>query len=114
MPPSDQDAPAQTARHTSRRAGHPRRDNSLYQTPWRQLSNPFRPLELASADEIEAIHGASLEILERIGIRFSLPVARQIFRRAGAMVDEETMRVRIGGDIVAQALRTVPDSVTLE
>ena len=114
MPPSDQDAPAPTARHTSRRAGHPRRDNSLYQAPWRQLSNPFRPLELVSADEIEAIHGASLEILERIGIRFSLPVARQIFRSAGAMVDEETMRVRIGGDIVDQALRTVPDSLTLE
>ena len=114
MPSGDLDSSVKPARPASRRAGHPRRDSSLYQTPWRQLSNPFRPLELASADEIEAIHGASLEILERIGIRFSLPAAREIFRRAGALVDEETMRVRIGGDIVAQALRTVPDSVTLE
>ena len=114
MSPGDLDSSVKSPRPGSRRAGHGRRDAGLYQLPWRQLSNPFRPFELASADEIEAIHGASLEILERIGIRFTLPAAREIFRRAGALVDEETHRVRIGGDLVLQALRTVPASVTLE
>src|SRR5262245_3095817 len=115
MASSDLDTSVKSARPPSRRAGHPRRDAAaLFQLPWRQLSNPYRPFELASADEIEAIHRASLEILERIGIRFTLPAAREIFRKAGARVDEEAMRVRIGGDIVAQALKTVPDTVTLE
>jgi trimethylamine--corrinoid protein Co-methyltransferase len=108
------DTSVKSARPGSRRAGHGRRDGSIHQSPWRQLRNPYRPYELVSADEIEAIHGASLEILERIGIRFSLPVAREIFRKAGALVDEETQRVRLGREIVEQALRTVPDSVTLQ
>jgi trimethylamine---corrinoid protein Co-methyltransferase len=115
MPPGDLDSSVKTPRPASRRAGHSRRDGAtLYQLPWRQLRNPYRPFELASADEVDAIHGASLEILERIGIRFSLPAAREIFRKAGALVDDDTMRVRIGSDIVAQALKTVPDTVTLE
>ena len=36
--------------------------------PWRTLRNPFRPLEVVSADELEAIHRASLRILEEIGV----------------------------------------------
>ncbi len=33
------------------------------QLPWRQPRNPYRPVEVVSADELESIHEASLQIL---------------------------------------------------
>jgi trimethylamine--corrinoid protein Co-methyltransferase len=114
MSEADESTAARPARGASRRTGHGRRDGAIFQRPWQQLRNPYRPFELASDEEIEAIHRASLEILERIGIRFALKEARDIFRGAGALIDEDAQRVRLGADIVQAALKTVPDGVTLE
>ena len=36
----------------------------VQQAPWRTLRNPYRPIEILSADEIETIHRASLRILD--------------------------------------------------
>ncbi len=74
------------------------------------LHNPFVPQKLFSDDRIDAIHHASLDILERLGMRVLLPEARQIYRDAGALVDEETAMVRIGREIVAAALARAPSS----
>lgn len=95
-----------------RRSGPGRRGAGIYQNPFGQLRNPFRPFAPASADEIEAIHQATLAILERIGIKFFLKEARDIFRRAGALVDEDSQLVRMGGDIVEQALATATGDLT--
>ena len=38
------------------------------QLPWRRLVNPYRPIEILSADQVEAIHVASLRILDEIGM----------------------------------------------
>jgi trimethylamine:corrinoid methyltransferase-like protein len=47
--------------------GLQRRDASaLAQLPWRVPRNPYRPLEVLSEDQVEAIHDASLRILRRI------------------------------------------------
>ena len=40
-------------------------------------------IEIVSADELEAIHLASLEILERIGVAVQSERARQLCKRAG-------------------------------
>ena len=58
------------------------------QQPFRQLTNPFVPTAYVSADEVEAIHEASLTVLEEIGIDFlhegagrsSRPPARRSIR----------------------------------
>ena len=48
----------------TRRSGGAR----LPQLPWTRVVNPYAPLEILSADQIEAIHLTSLRILEEIGI----------------------------------------------
>lgn len=95
------------------RRGVRRRDAPLVQLPWGQPLNTLGPVDLLSADEIEALHATSLRILETIGVWFHDDDARDIFRRAGAEVDEDSRRVRIGRDIVEEALSRVVPAFTL-
>ena len=90
-----------------------RRAADIVQVPWRQLVNPLAPVRLISDDEVEAIHEAALRLLADVGVRCALAEARDIFRKAGALVDEGEQRVRLGRDIVEQALRSVPAELTL-
>ena len=54
------------------------------QPPWRRLVNPFTPLELLSADQVEAIHQAGLVILRDIGMEVLGTTAVDRFAAAGA------------------------------
>jgi trimethylamine--corrinoid protein Co-methyltransferase len=89
-----------------------RRAQPIDQLPWGQptLRRPF--VEVVSADEIVSIHQASLSILEDIGIIFHDEEACDIFRRAGAIVDDDGT-VKIGREIVAAALETAPSAFQL-
>jgi trimethylamine:corrinoid methyltransferase-like protein len=40
--------------------------------------------EVLSQDEVERIHGASMEILTEVGIKVSYKPAQDLFREAGA------------------------------
>ena len=63
----------------------------------------YRPL---SEQEIVRIHEAALRILEEIGVRVGLEEAREIFRRHGARIDGEI--VRISPAVVEKALGVAP------
>jgi trimethylamine--corrinoid protein Co-methyltransferase len=65
------------------------------QLPWRRLVNPFRPVEILSADQVEVIHRASLRILSEIGMEVLGDRALDAFRHAGASVDGLTRNVRL-------------------
>jgi trimethylamine--corrinoid protein Co-methyltransferase len=65
-----------------------------------------------SAAQCEAIHAAALSILERTGVRLSLPAAVERLRDAGAAVRDGDL-VRIPPALVAWALERAPSSVTL-
>ncbi|HLF22161.1 MAG TPA: trimethylamine methyltransferase family protein [Aestuariivirga sp.] len=82
----------------------------LNQLPWSQPRLTLEPSRILSEDQIETIHRQSLRVLQEIGMDVLLPEAREILGRAGAMIDGE--RVRIGGDIVEQALKTPPSEFT--
>ncbi len=69
--------------------------------------------EVVTADELDAIHEASVRILEDIGLELLDPEARSIFAHAGAEVDEPTQRVRIGRELIERAMATVPAEFTL-
>lgn len=96
------------------RAGRrPRRvADTLHQLPWKQPRHRFPPVDVLSADELEMIHNASLRVLEEIGLWVQNDRAVGLLRAAGALVDGN-QRVRIGRDIVAAALTTVPAQFTL-
>jgi len=59
------------------------------------LRNAFPPLAPLSLDQIEAIHDASLRILEEIGIEFQGAAAVALLRKAGCSIEAETGLARI-------------------
>ena len=85
----------------------------LRQLPWRAVRNPFAPMEVLTADQLEAIHLTSLRILEELGIELRSPQACEIMRTAGAQVDDASGMVRVDRGLVEQALATAPRSFTL-
>jgi trimethylamine--corrinoid protein Co-methyltransferase len=82
----------------------------ISQLPWAQPRMTLEPSRILSEDQLEAIHLKSLRVLEEIGMDVLLPEARDILAGAGAAVSGE--RVRIGREIVAQALKTPPAEFT--
>lgn len=76
---------------------------------YRQLRNPFPPMEIFSADEIASMHETALRTLEELGMKVLLPEARAIFAKGGARVDGEM--VFIGRDMVEAALAAAPKSI---
>ena len=65
-----------------------------------------------SQDQLERIHFASLEILERTGVRLHLPEAVELLKEAGADIGEGG-RVRIPSHLVDWALSVAPKRVVL-
>src|SRR5579863_806057 len=98
-----------------RQGGRGRRaaGSALPQLPWQPLVNPYAPMEMLSADQLEAIHLTSLRILEELGIEFMSARALEIFARAGAQVDHATGTVRLDRGLVGQALASAPARFTL-
>ncbi len=80
---------------------------------YRQLRHPFEPQKVFSEDGVQRIHEMALRVLRELGVKILLPEARQLFKDAGALVDEETHMVRIGDDLVEQALKSAPNSFRL-
>jgi trimethylamine--corrinoid protein Co-methyltransferase len=80
----------------------------FHQPPWRNLVNPYAPIEMLSADQIETIHHASLRILEELGIAFLLPEALDILAGAGADVDHETQVVHFDPQLVEENMAKAP------
>jgi trimethylamine---corrinoid protein Co-methyltransferase len=83
------------------------------QLPWVQVVNPYPPMEVLSADQLEAIHLTSLRILEELGMEVMSSRALQILQKAGAEVDSATRTVRLDRGLVASALASAPASFTL-
>ena len=81
--------------------------------PWRRLVNPFRPVEILSADHVEAIHRASLRILAEIGMEVMGDRALDAFAAAGAHVDRLTRNVRLDPEQVESLVALAPAEFTL-
>jgi len=80
---------------------------------YRNLVNPFEPVRIFSDDEIESMHLAALDILERQGMRVLSPRGRATLAAAGATVDEASGMVRLERGLVAAALTSVPAEANL-
>ncbi|MBV1704850.1 MAG: trimethylamine methyltransferase family protein [Hyphomicrobiales bacterium] len=78
-----------------------------------QPSLPFAPVKAISDDRVEAIHEASLTVLEEIGIDFLLPEARDLLSAAGAEVATGSQRVRFPRGLVEASIGKAPERFTL-
>lgn len=96
---------------SGRRDRRQARSSGLHQLPWRQVTNPYGPVEVLDADQIEAIHLASLRILSETGIDFLHPEAHALLAPAGARVDGE--RVRFDPEMVEEAVAKAPREFSL-
>src|SRR3984885_3578470 len=81
--------------------------------PLPRLVNRWKPLEILSAEQVELILAAAFRILEEAGLEIRSAAARDVFRRADALVDDETQMVRLGPDVVEGALGHAPERFVL-
>ncbi|HVC02172.1 MAG TPA: trimethylamine methyltransferase family protein [Steroidobacteraceae bacterium] len=80
---------------------------------YRHLRNPFTPLKVFSQDQVAAMHDAALGMLERQGMKVLSGDAREIYRKAGAQVDEASLIVRLDRALVGACLEKAPREITL-
>ena len=101
---------AATGRRRGRHAGT-ERSRTPAQRPFAQPRLRYAPTAVVSADELEAIHKASLRILAEIGMNFLDPESRALLADAGAEVDGE--RVRFDPAMVLERIVTCPSEFQL-
>jgi trimethylamine--corrinoid protein Co-methyltransferase len=81
--------------------------------PLPRLTNPWPPLEVLSAEQLERILRAAYRVLEETGIEIRSAAALEVFRRGGALVDEATQIVRLGREVVEAHLAHAPEQFVL-
>jgi trimethylamine--corrinoid protein Co-methyltransferase len=78
-----------------------------------RLTNPWPPLEVLSAEQVERIVDAAFRVLQESGIEIRSASARAAFGRGGALVDEESQNVRLGREVVQTHLAHAPEKFVL-
>ena len=96
-----------------KRQGRRPRSNDLPILKWRSLTNPYPPIEVLSADQIEAIHHTSLRVLAEIGMKVLSPGARKLYASAGAEVDETQELVRFDPAMIEELVAKAPAEFTV-
>ncbi len=86
---------------------------ALNQIPWRNIESPFPPLCPLSDDQLEAVHEASLRLLAEQGVEVMSVRARDLFRKAGATVDEASGVVCLEPELILQLISTAPSEFML-
>jgi len=89
-----------------------REAGALSTLPFTPVRNPYRPVEVLSADQVEHIHTSALRLLATTGMRILDDSARARFAAAGCSVDG--MMVRFEREVVEHALTSCPSVFTLE
>jgi trimethylamine--corrinoid protein Co-methyltransferase len=97
-----------TEPHACRRRHRRPVTTGVRQLPWRRLVNPYRPVEILTADQVEAIHVASLRILAEIGMEVLGDRALDALASAGALVDPGTRMVRLDPALVESLVALAP------
>ncbi len=96
----------------ARRRRKKRSSPGVGQMPWHIAERQFAPVDILSADQIEEIHRASLEILRRTGVHFMGKKARDFLAgHAGVTLDGEI--VRFDPEMVEETIRSVPREFTI-
>jgi len=80
--------------------------------PLEPLRTPYR-LPYLSREQLKQLQTATLEILERTGVRFPSEKALKVLADNGAIVNAKTQIVRFPQDLVMKAISTVPRYFTM-
>ncbi len=96
-----------------RNRGRRERDGKVGQRPWRQVRNPFPPIEVLDPEGLAAIEDTAFTILEDVGMDFLHPRAHDLLRAAGAEVEPGTDRVRFDRGLIRESVAKAPARYTL-
>jgi trimethylamine--corrinoid protein Co-methyltransferase len=77
------------------------------------ISDPRLSLNILGPEDVQRLHTATLEVIERTGVRFPSAKALDIWEQHGAIVDRETMIVKAPGALIEEALKEAPPVYTL-
>ena len=91
-----------------------RKSQSSIRWKWSPVVNPYRPIEILSDDQVEAIHQATLTVLRDVGIKFNSTKARKLFQQAGAKVDCSSQIVCFDPALVEQEIAKAPSNFTVK
>lgn len=87
--------------------------SAVRQLPFSRIANPYAPIEVLQADQVEAIIDAALTILETRGMRFLEAGSRATLSAAGAVADETNRMMRFDRGLVLEKLALAPATFTL-
>jgi trimethylamine---corrinoid protein Co-methyltransferase len=93
--------------------GRAQRSTGPSLAPLPRLTNRWAPLEILTTEQVERIVLAAFRVLEEAGLEIRSAAAREVYRRAGALVDEASQMVRLGRDIVEAQLARAPERFVL-
>ena len=86
----------------------------LEQLPWKQLQHNGGFTEVATEEQLEMIHNASMQILEEVGIDVLNDEARRIMIDAGARLDSKSgTKVFFDRGLIMEKIATAPKGFTL-
>ena len=100
-------------REIGRRRERRTQPTGIRQLPFARVENRYPPIQLISADEIEAIHHASLRLLQEVGMEVMHDESRRILKAHDAEVDETNQRVRFDPVLIEQSIAKAPSEFTL-
>jgi trimethylamine--corrinoid protein Co-methyltransferase len=102
------------ARQAGRREGRRAAGSGIRQLAFGAAVNRYPPIQLLSADEVDSIHLAALDLLATTGIEVMHDESRRLLKAAGADVDEASQRVRFDPAMIMEKIATAPSSFTLQ
>jgi len=70
-------------------------------------------LRYITEEQVESIHAAALEVLERVGMSSESERIMEVFKDAGAEVDFKSKLIRIPQQLVEEAIRKAPKEIIL-
>jgi trimethylamine--corrinoid protein Co-methyltransferase len=78
-----------------------------------RLENRWSPLEVLSSSQLERIINAAYVILAEAGLEIRSQRARDIYRKGGAVIDDESQMVWLGREVVEAHLAHAPERFVL-
>jgi len=80
----------------------------------RGFSRNFEPVKVLTESQVEAIHRATLDVLEKTGVKFESKGALNLLEKNGCRVDYEERIARIPSFLVEECIRKTPSSFTVK
>lgn len=78
------------------------------------IKRPYRPFDVLTLDEEDRVHALSLQVLERIGLKFMSPKTWPILEANGCRVDRETGIARFPAEVVENFLALAPGEFVMK